>query len=791
MVNPEDSFEKLMVSLGITRFREMAEHSPLSKTTVGTTLIKGVLLSVITGLEEWVAKASDRGAGRHHSALGKIQSLSPKVVSFIAIKCVLDKMSLTGVGETSTAIALGKEIELEHKLITFRDNYKDTFDKYLNLYRDSAAPYMKRKYMVNAADRINRAFKTWTTEERCVVGMVLLDIVRKSTGIFDVRREKIGKVKTKNVLYPSDECLKWIEDASDQFCMMSPLYLPMIEEPIPWTNNEDGGYFVGMLKKDGLLRTRDSSEWVKDHFNAEECPVVFSAVNAIQSTPWRLNVRVFETFKELWNKGGSIPGVGTFDLLDIPKKPDGLTKEELKQWRFDTSRLHHENSARMGKKIMCSKMVAAMEHLSDKAQFFYPQKMDFRSRVYPVVSFFTPQGHDIAKGALEFAEGKEILSDSEGALWLMVHGANCYGYDKVTFDQRVLWVKEHTAEIVASIEGHTDFWAKADKPFQFLAFCFEYSELVSKGRVESHLPVAMDGSNNGLQIFSLLLRDPVGGKATNCSPSIMPQDIYQTVADKVTARFREENQDWQKDWMELVGPKGFPRKFCKRPVMTLPYGVTSRSAKDYILEWLEETYPSYQGPCRHSIAMLTEYTMDAVREVVPKTIEAMSWMQKCARILAKDGKAITWTTPCGLKLTQRYPKSRSKRIRTTLGDSIKDVTLTESDKVKIDTLKMVNGISPNVIHSLDAAALYFTVDSCLKSGVTSFSMVHDSFATHAVDAPVMAEALRESYASVFSGNYLKELHAGFQSLTEKELPPPPEQGTLDPNDLTHSTYFFL
>ena len=39
----------------------------------------------------------------------------------------------------------------------------------------------------------------------------------------------------------------------------------------------------------------------------------------------------------------------------------------------------------------------------------------------------------------------------------------------------------------------------------------------------------MDGSCNGLQNFSAMLRDEVGGKAVNLIPSDKPQDVYMEV----------------------------------------------------------------------------------------------------------------------------------------------------------------------------------------------------------------------------------------------------------------------
>ncbi|WP_260851748.1 DNA-directed RNA polymerase, partial [Micrococcus luteus] len=47
------------------------------------------------------------------------------------------------------------------------------------------------------------------------------------------------------------------------------------------------------------------------------------------------------------------------------------------------------------------------------------------------------------------------------------------------------------------------------------------------------LPLAFDGSCSGIQHFSAMLRDSIGGRAVNLLPSDTVQDIYKIVADKV------------------------------------------------------------------------------------------------------------------------------------------------------------------------------------------------------------------------------------------------------------------
>ena len=123
----------------------------------------------------------------------------------------------------------------------------------------------------------------------------------------------------------------------------------------------------------------------------------------------------------------------------------------------------------------------------------------------------------------------------------------------------------------------------------------------------SHLPIAMDGSCNGLQLFSLMLRDPVGGTAVNLLPADTPQDIYRLVADKIIAKLErdrtggEERLDQEvrtkRTGQALYKPRsvaglflslGIDRSATKRQVMVLPYYGTRESCREYTAQWLKE-----------------------------------------------------------------------------------------------------------------------------------------------------------------------------------------------------------
>ena len=121
---------------------------------------------------------------------------------------------------------------------------------------------------------------------------------------------------------------------------------------------------------------------------------------------------------------------------------------------------------------------------------------------------------------LEFSKGERMSNNADSARWLAIHGANQYGEDKCSLDDRVKWVEDNQDYIIEAARNPlgNDFWKSADKPFCFLAFCFEWNDFCKSGKSLNFVTNVIcysDCTNSGLQIFSGLLRDEVGGNAVN------------------------------------------------------------------------------------------------------------------------------------------------------------------------------------------------------------------------------------------------------------------------------------
>ena len=152
-----------------------------------------------------------------------------------------------------------------------------------------------------------------------------------------------------------------------------------------------------------------------------------------------------------------------------------------------------------------------------------------------------------------------------------------------------------------------------------------------------------------------------------------------------------------------------------------------------------------------------------------------------------------WYTPTGLLVRQTYNEQKKLRIATHLNGSVVRLNYSKPIDDSVDARKAASGASPNLVHSLDAAALTFTVNKCVAEGITDFAMVHDSYGTHSPNMPTLNEKLREAFVEMYKEHdVLQNIYdSAVTSLKEgTDVPKPPEKGQLNIEEVLNSDYFF-
>lgn len=776
--------------------RKAQERGRESTTPPGRFLLREAIPRFASHLRQWLSIAKRR-PGYNHSAVAQLAGFRPELVGLIALRVVVDKLSQR-LSYATLVQHLGRHLEAEQRFRVFKREHAPIFRQaFLGLKH--ANPQHTVKVLRARMKSLPSSWKAWKRDDRLHVGVICLDLIEKSTGLIAIRtyRPSQNPRKVHKEVVATDETLRWLESSHEYHLGLLPALQPMLCPPVPWQDVRTGGYLTGLIHQKTLVKTRSRAGL--EAVSQEACPDVYAAVNRMQATEWRVNRRVLEVLDHFWSSGLQVAGMPSRDDEPLPEKPHDIAENEdaRKEFRRAAARVHERNVSVRSTRVQYARTITLAREYGTRT-FWFPHSLDFRGRVYPIPYFLQPQGPSYARGLLEFARGSQVTP--QAAAYLAVHGANVAGHDKVSLADRVRWVEDHAAEIqavAADPYARRSFWEAADKPWEFLAFCFEWSEyLQNPDTFESRLPVAMDGSNNGLQIYALLARDAVGGAATNCRSSTWedrPEDLYQRVADRTWRTLgdlsdpaAEEGSPghYANKWLRYL--PHLPRGAVKRAVMTLPYGCTRYSANTYIQEWIRDQNLEPQ-PTYGEGWWLSGQVWSAIHEEIGLAKKSMDWLQQVAALCVEAGQAICWTAPSGFPVRQAYTKHKSMKVRTVLGDKM-TYTRKRRDLDIMSLRENVNGIAPNYIHSLDAAALMLTVARLPE--VKSWSMVHDSYGVPAAQAELVADTLREVYASMFSGNLLEDLKGQVEEKTGLTLPPCPERGSLDPNEVRESLYFF-
>ncbi|EKM52814.1 uncharacterized protein PHACADRAFT_261459 [Phanerochaete carnosa HHB-10118-sp] len=832
-VLPEDAsarqklLEESVYDVAVERWKheaEMFEELGLGKKGLDSTDLRGWLWQWHQKLQMRVAgeiqnliKAemalTERNAGSRLSPF--LTLIKPEKLSLITI---LELMHLQGAGGVSDGmktaralISVGKAVEIEYKAEMCKKN---------NIAVPSPATQRQQSFFSNlgyralherrlAARKYMEDYEEWTSEWtqtiRVRVGSFLVDALMDVATVSRTAIDKHGELHTEEqpAFYHSYEYLRGqklgviklnpvVADrlAKDQVReTLHPRHLPMLVRPKPWLSHDQGGY---LYNKTSVMRYKDSREqqsYVREASSQGALELVYASLDVLGGTPWKINRHIFDVVLKVWNSGerlGKIPPA-MYDQPEPEKPADHDTDPKAKVAYLQRHKAYMSKKAN-NHSDRCNtnyKIEIARAFLGDTV--YLPHNVDFRGRAYPIPPNLNHLGDDLSRGLLKFAEAKPL--GERGLRWMKIHLANLYGYDKASFDERVVFVHEHLDDIFDSatnpLEGR-GWWKKADDPWQCLATCMEIrAALESPEPTEyaSSLPVHQDGTCNGLQHYAALGGDAQGAQQVNLSVTDRPSDVYTHVATMVESVLAQDAKNDLRYAKMLSGK--IARKVVKQTVMTTVYGVTFIGARDQIERQLRDRRDLPAEECWLAAAYLAKITLACIGDLFTGAKHIQNWLNLSAKLIsksipperieeatkpsAKKGRvetrlkkeqmtSVIWTTPLGLPIVQPYRQTKRKQIHTAL----QTVFISDPNvPAAVNSTKQASAFPPNFIHSLDATHMMLTALQCRNRDIT-FASVHDSYWTHACSVDEMSEIIRETFIALHSSDVMAKLDEEFR-----------------------------
>mgnify|MGYP000888101877 CR=1 FL=1 len=805
-----------------------------------------------------VVKAPKRGAVSKHTPLLKqlinIYDDAPaELVNLLTLASLTEALNTSLKGRSSVSqvadriiTAVLDESSIHAYLKTCSNKETQNFFKRLDT---RIQPHYRRAYARNEIQKNGITFIKWKADERICLGAKLVEVIVKGSNFFQLE-ESIVQGKHLTCFMPMPWLLTTWKKNIDILATYSHHFIPTIIPPKPWEEPYSGGYYGDYQRFSGLIRLHEgnSNKFVhnyKKRLNTVNLSKIYNTLNAMQETPFVINQVMLDVVHNIMDSGGGLGLPRTEPEVMLPYLPEPFTPEELKEHKKKQVAIIKRNITNKSKSLRLYATVAAADKFRRYEKIYFPWNIDYRGRCYPIPNILSPQGDDVAKALLLFANPAPCQND-EDIKWLAIHGANQAGQDKITLEERVTWIEAHTEEIIKSAEDPLGFtwWyevAQNDYPLEFLAFCMEWKKARSysllhgtiKGFVTG-LPIAFDGSCSGLQHFSGLLRDEIGGQAVNLSPSATVQDIYSIVAEKVnailmpdaltgTADTEKGNKDNKKSsrptirygtkylaqtWLTFArdkyGTDGINRKVCKRSVMTLAYGsglygfrenILSDIIKPYVYTHPNQTIFLDNSHQMQAATYIANLIWQTVSTTVVKAVEGMKWLQQVAKSITKERAVVTWTTPNGFIVQQNYTEMSQKCFEMRINKHKKRFYYLETTGY-IDNRRQAAGISPNYIHSLDATHLQRVVLTAHQKGNKNFAMIHDSFGTDLAHAGELFKIVREEFVNLYENqdhfhNLLNDVEYLLDEKTKKALEKSkPAFGKLNLREVMNSDFCF-
>ncbi|EPS99209.1 hypothetical protein FOMPIDRAFT_1024277 [Fomitopsis schrenkii] len=757
--------------------------------------------------------------------------LKPEKLSLITILELMHLQDSGGViGGMKTAralLAVGKAVEMEYKAemckkhnLSVPTSGRMPSNGYFSShgYRDLHTQRMAaQKYVEENEDWSS----DWTQVVRVKIGSFLVDCLMDVATVVRTKKDQTtGEVfrEEQPAFFHSYEYLrgnklgviKLNPSITERMAKDSvrealhPRHLPMLVKPKLWLAADDGGY---IYNKSSAMRFKESQEqasYLRRASSLGNLELVYTSLDILGSTPWKINRQIFDVVLEVWNSGQrwcKIPPA-EFDVPE-PEKPANADTDPKARVAYLTRQKAcsiekaNNHSKRCGVNY---KIEIARTFLSD--DIYFPHNVDFRGRAYPLPPHLSHIGDDLSRGLLMFAEAKPL--GERGLRWLKIHLAGLYGFDKANFDERVEWVHQRLDEVYDSAENPINgrrWWTHADDPWQCLATCMELKNALESPdplAYECALPVHQDGTCNGLQHYAALGGDASGAKQVNLDVTDEPSDVYTYVANMVEEQIEADFREGHKYAVMLKGK--IARKVVKQTVMTTVYGVTFVGARDQIEKQLKERGDVDPAECWLAVSYLAKKVLSCIGDLFSGAKEIQQWLNISARLIAKSipqerieesllrynkapstrtrakeiakikketMTAVVWTTPLGLPIVQPYRATKRRQIIT----SMQSVYISDPNvPTPVNPTKQASAFPPNFIHSLDATHMMLTALECRSQGLT-FASVHDSYWTHAGTVDQMATVIRDTFIALHSSNVMEKLYEEFLERYKDHLLP--------------------
>jgi hypothetical protein len=395
--------------------------------------------------------------------------------------------------------------------------------------------------------------------------------------------------------------------------------------------------------------------------------------------------------------------------------------------------------------------------------FYMQHRCDFRGRVYQV-PYLNLQRDDHVRCFFKFANGRKLGSRNAGAFsgftdheMLEIHCANCAGQDKLPWDGRLQWVKD-TRSLIEAIANDPiatqSEWQDFDDPFCFVAACRELVAAWSDPHFVSCLPVFFDGTANGYQHLSALVRDRQTAEKVNLIGN-KRSDLYGLVARALDVILQDATGEHADRWREkyAILKLSERRALLKQPTMTFPYGVEAPGMNLQVWKEYDDMFPDEEVPDGF-FGFISDRIEDAIAKELPGAHGCREYLRKLSARVLDKGRFLQTVSPTGFPVVNSYLEQQKISVYAHDGGRMR---IKDRETAAVLRDEAIRSATPNFVHSMDASHLIRIALAASAAGI-DLTTNHDSFGCLAADAADLNRIIRREFFLLHRFGWLARLH---------------------------------
>lgn len=623
------------------------------------------------------------------------------------------------------------------ELIAYYSNSKVKITDIIDLKSQYVLEYLGRKKEIDN----HIIYKNSSTNFLVTIGTRFIELFSNRVNSVFIEISAVGEGSNNDSKLVLNDEYKDLEDKFGKM-ILQPKNLPMVCTPGEWGPNKYGGYLENKIIQEKIVTGS-----IK--YNAHEyknLDMLYNTINYFNNIQFGINNSLLEF----------IEGEGSYLLP---------TEDKEALYNFNIS--------------------IKIANLFKNIPFYLNTHADWRGRLYTHCFYISYQGSEISSALLQFWNGEPLTETGLNIFYAF--GASIFSTDnnKNNEEYRINWVKNNKSKI---LNMNPEFIREAESPVSFAAFCLEMRKLEENRNVEIKMPVFIDATCSGIQHIAALIGDTELATKVNLIPNIVkhhnkPDDIYQSLVDPINNAINEYGRNNSE--FNALSNLYLTRKELKQPIMTLNYNVSVFGMKEQLYNSLKVTKSITENEvfsANEQNLKIKEVTKIIGKTKDKKEIELSNrdlikiamiikenifihypalkaiydYFLEVAMFMKKLELPVQWVTPTGAEITQKYTKKEKIKLRIYLHKKTKTRVLYNSTN-KIDYNKQIDGIIPNVIHSLDSSHIIKLINVYGKSFKFGILTVHDCFGTHPNHVESLFFCLKEEFISLYiNRDFLKK-----------------------------------